>query len=74
MSSIQNAKAGMFYQTATQRPSCRNCYHGKEEREDRMPPFDTARWRCKKAGFITSALATCGEHQPVNRTPPHAAT
>lgn len=62
MGTIQNAKAAMGWMGARQRPACRNCKHGQEVREDRMPPFDTAHWRCKEGGFRTSAMAVCGRH------------
>lgn len=66
MSSIQVAKLSMRWVSAKSRPGCKNCVHGDEEREDRMPPFNTVRWRCRKAGFLTSPMAVCNEHQPKN--------
>lgn len=63
MSSIQAAKLGMGYQTATQRPSCKNCKHSDEQLVDRMPPYDKAGWRCTKGGFITWAMAICNQHE-----------
>lgn len=59
MSTIDNAKAAMGWQGAKMRPACRNCRHGKEVREDRMPPFGTAHWRCTLGVFRTSAMAVC---------------
>lgn len=70
MSTIAVAKIGMGYQTAGQRPSCKNCKHGDERRADRMPPYDTATWHCKKGGFITSAMATCNEYTAKFTTTP----
>ena len=64
MSSIQVAKLGMGYQTATKRPSCMNCKHGDQQLVDRMPPYDKAGWRCTKGGFGTTALAVCKQHEP----------
>lgn len=64
MSTIQVTKIGIGYQSPGQRPSCRNCKHGEEVRADRMPPFDTAYWRCKRFGFRTTAMATCQQQQP----------
>jgi hypothetical protein len=64
VSSAQVAKLTMGYQLANQRPACKNCHHVQEQREDRMPPYDTVRWQCKKGGFLTSAMATCNQHQP----------
>lgn len=62
MGTIDAVKASMGFRTAMLRPACRNCQHGKEEREDRMPPYDTAYWKCKKGGFRVSAGAVCNEH------------
>lgn len=70
MSSIQVAKLAMRWVGAKSRPACRNCIDGGEEREDRMPPFDTVRWRCRKAGFLTSPMAVCNEHKPKNAVGP----
>lgn len=63
MSTIAVAKIGMGYQAALQRPACRNCKHGEERRADRMPPYNTAHWYCKKGGFKTTAMATCDEYE-----------
>lgn len=62
MSTIAVAKIGMGYQPATARAACRNCKHGDERRADRMPPYDTAHWHCKKGGFKTTAMAVCKEY------------
>jgi hypothetical protein len=61
---IDAMKQSMGFQSATFRPSCRNCKHGHEEIAERMPPYDTRSWKCKKGGFRTTAMATCNEHQP----------
>ena len=63
MSSIQVAKLGMGFLSANQRHACKNCRHGEERRADRMPPYDTATWYCKKGGFMVSAMAACDQHQ-----------
>ena len=63
MSSIQVAKIGMGYQTATKRPSCMNCKHGDQNFADRAPPWNTAHWTCKKGGFNTTAMAICSQHE-----------
>jgi hypothetical protein len=61
---IDAMKRSMVFQSATVRPACRNCKHGHEEIAERMPPYDTRSWKCKKGGFRTTAMATCNEHQP----------
>ncbi len=63
MSSIAGTKAAINYQAANQRPACKNCAQGEEMRADRMPPFDTATWQCKRFGFKTTAMAICQHHQ-----------
>lgn len=67
MSTIQGAKLSMGFLAAKQRPSCNNCYYCEERYEERMPPYNTKSWNCKKGGFMTSAMATCNQHQPVKR-------
>lgn len=62
MSTIDNVKVEMKWQSSRMRPACRNCRHGKEVREDRMPPFDTAHWKCTQGGFRTSAMAVCDRY------------
>lgn len=61
---IEAMKRSMGVQLASLRPACRNCKHGKEEIADRMPPYDTRSWKCKKGGFRTTAMAVCNEHEP----------
>lgn len=63
MGTIAMAKLSMGFKHASEREACRNCRHVKEEREDRMPPYDTVRWRCKKGGFMVTAAAVCKEHE-----------
>lgn len=70
MSTIAVAQSCMGYLRANQRPACKNCKHGEERRADRMPPYDTAHWYCKKGGFITTAMATCNEHAAKYATTP----
>lgn len=67
MSSIAVAKLGMGYVSAKARNSCGNCKLGDQQFADRMPPYNTATWRCKKGGFKTTALAVCNEHEPAYR-------
>lgn len=62
---IATTKLAMGFLSSNQRPSCKTCFHGVERRADRMPPYDTAHWYCRKGGFITTAMATCSQHQPV---------
>lgn len=65
MSTIQVAKRGMGFQSAGERDGCKNCQHAEQHYVDRMPPYDRAGWRCKKGGFMTSAMAICQKHQPI---------
>jgi len=62
VSSIQAAKAGMGFLTATERPRCGNCRQHEMQYVDRMPPYDRAGMRCKKGGFGVSAYAVCSQH------------
>jgi hypothetical protein len=55
------AKVAVGYLPAAAR--CKNCSHAYEEIADRMPPYDTRTWRCKKGGFAISPLAICNYHQ-----------
>lgn len=64
MSTIAVVKASAGYQPANQRQACKNCAQGEEVRTDRMPPYDTATWQCKRFGFKTTAMAICHQHQP----------
>ena len=43
MGSIQSRQAAVGYQTANQRPSCRNCKHGAEVFADHASPMDGPR-------------------------------
>lgn len=63
MSGIANVKATMGWQSAKVREACRTCRHGLQVREDRMPPFDRAHWRCLEGGFNTSPMAVCERYR-----------
>lgn len=67
MGNITSAKAAMNYQTASQRPSCRNCAHSEELGHS----AEGGGWRCKKGGFYTTVQAICSQHQ---RAPGKGAT
>lgn len=60
---IETTKLRMGFQSAGFRSACRNCIHGHEEIADRMPPYDTRSWKCKKGGFRTTAMAVCKDHE-----------
>lgn len=62
---IASTQLAMDYKPANARPACRNCYHGDESFADRMPPYNTKTWRCKKGSFGTTAMAICAQHQPM---------
>ncbi len=63
---IDRAKVAMGYQTAMQRPCCRNCQHG--EQASRTGAYnDVYPWRCIKGGFGTTVQAVCKEHQPARK-------
>lgn len=64
MSGIIVSKAAQHFVPANQRPACKNCKFGSEQRADRMPPYDTATWRCTKGGFYVTALSICNDHIP----------
>lgn len=56
------AKTNQGFVAANERQGCNNCTHGEEKREERLPPYDTASWRCKLGGFRTTAKAVCDKH------------
>ena len=60
---IDRQKAAMGYQTANQRPSCRNCAHSEQVKPSGACN-DSYPWRCQAGGFGTTAQAVCGRHQP----------
>ena len=57
------AKANQGFIPSNMRQSCSNCYHSREQREDRMPPYDSVNWYCKLGGFRTTAKAICDRYQ-----------
>lgn len=57
MSTVNNTKMAMNFQTANQRPACCNCIHADE----RICIHPT--WWCGKGDFLVSALAVCAHHQ-----------
>lgn len=64
MGSIQSRQAAVGYQTANQRPGCRNCKHGAEITEDRAFQLGCPRWECERYGFRVTATAICNRHEP----------
>lgn len=64
MGSIQSRQAAVGYQTANQRPSCRNCKHGAEVTQERAFQLEGARWECGRYGFRVTATAVCDRHEP----------
>lgn len=60
---IATTQLGMGYQSANQRPACRNCFHGVEQVGGR----DIKTWHCSKGGFNTTAMAFCAQHLPVHQ-------
>lgn len=65
-SPIDRAKAAMGYQSANQRPCCRNCAHSQQVEPTRAYN-DLWLWRCTKGGFGTTVQAVCNEHQPFQK-------
>lgn len=59
MSSADTARKVQGFLSATARPRCGNCRHAHEDIADRMPPYDTRTWRCRRGGFTVSAGAIC---------------
>ena len=64
MGSIQSRQAAVGYQTANQRPSCRNCRNGAEVFADHAAPTEGPRWECDRYGFRVTATAVCDRHEP----------
>lgn len=60
MSSIENVKKEMGWQSGNQRDRCENCKHVREEPTLRV--FEAASWRCDKGDFFTRTNAICGQH------------
>lgn len=63
MSTADTARTVQGYQSATTRSRCGNCKHGHEQISERMPPYDTRTWRCKRGGFTVTAGAICGRYE-----------
>lgn len=67
------AKTNQGFIAANMRQSCSNCTHGRERREDRMPPYDSSSWHCKLGGFRTTAKAICDRYVAEQKSEvPHA--
>jgi len=64
MGSIQSRQAAVGYQTANQRPCCRNCIHGAEITQERAFQLEGSRWECSRYGFRVTATAICNRHEP----------
>ena len=69
MGSIQSRQAAIGYQTANQRPSCRNCRHSAEVFADHAAPTEGPRWECDRYGFRVTATAICNRHEPKTAAP-----
>ncbi len=63
---VERTKAAMGYQSAMQRPCCRNCYHGKQVQPSGAYN-DVHPWRCTLGVFGTTAQAACDQHQPYQK-------
>ena len=61
MGSIQSRQAAVGYQTANQRPSCRNCAHSQQVTPSQSSN-DIHPWRCVRGGFGVTSLAVCNQH------------
>ncbi len=70
MNAAALANLGVHYVTASARDACRNCKHGHEVIADRMPPYDTRSWQCRRFDQSTTALAICNKYERES----HAAT
>ncbi|MFZ5566701.1 MAG: hypothetical protein ACOY95_06835 [Pseudomonadota bacterium] len=66
MSSIQVAKSSMGFQSAGQRDGCARCYHVTKVSPDlAYAGPNNPQWKCRKGGFLTSAMAICQQFQPI---------
>ena len=63
---INNKKAVMGYMNANQRPSCRNCFYGKQVTPSHSSN-DVYPWRCTRGGFGVTSQAVCNEHRPFQK-------
>ena len=63
---INNKKAVMGYMNANQRPSCRNCFYGKQVTPSHSSS-DVYPWRCTRGGFGVTSQAVCNEHRPFQK-------
>lgn len=59
-SKSSQAKLAMGYHLAGR---SKNRKHAHEEIADRMPPYDTRSWKCRKGGFPISPLAICDQYE-----------
>lgn len=63
MGSLESVKLKMGWVGANRLPTCRNCKHGEERRTGRATSLDKPDWYCKKGEYLTSAWASCKEHE-----------
>lgn len=66
MGTIQGAKLGMGFRTASSRRACKNCEYGKRLDSGRNPV--EVEWNCEKGGFFVTAMAVCQQHMHRQRT------
>lgn len=65
MSTIAVAKASQGFTPANQRPSCRDCAHGRVDAggaQWRPTHNGNVSWRCVLGGFMVNGMDTCGKH------------
>ena len=63
---IYDKRASMGYLNANQRPSCRNCFYGKQVTPSQSSN-DVYPWRCTHGGFGVTSQAVCNEHRPFQK-------
>lgn len=64
-STFDLAKQRQQFVRAGDRANCSGCRHSKLSIAERTPDGSVSGWRCMKGGFLVTAFAVCGEHQPL---------
>lgn len=59
----EQARFGMGWLSAKQRPQCGNCKHLEEKVNNSDLPTESITFRCLKGDFATAKTAFCNKHE-----------
>ncbi len=59
----EQARFGMGWLSAKQRPQCGNCKHLEEKTNNPGSLNESTTFRCRKGDFATAKTAFCNEHE-----------